>query len=161
MCCSVLQCVAVCCSVLQCVAVCSHVYTLCIWTYMWMRQALCSVLQCVSVCSYKYMICCSVLQCVAVCSHTYTMCTRTYTSMGHAHYTHRCLAYVHVRICIVYIYENDTGWQRHIGCLIFIGHFPQKSSILSGSFANNDLQLDASYGSWPPCTCARHLFMKM
>ena len=38
---------------------------------------------------------------------------------------------------------------KTIGCLVFIGHFPQKSQRVSGSFTENDLQLKVSYGFSP------------
>jgi len=35
-----------------------------------------------------------------------------------------------------------TGWRRPIGCRVNIVHFPQKSPVISGSFVENDLQLN-------------------
>jgi len=46
-----------------------------------------------------------------------------------------------LRVCVHVCQSECTGWRRVIGCLIFIGHFPQKSPVISGSFSKNDLQL--------------------
>ena len=41
--------------------------------------------------------------------------------------------------------EARTEWRTPIGCLIIIGHFPPKSPIISGSFAERDLHLEVFY----------------
>jgi len=44
-----------------------------------------------------------------------------------------------------------TGWQKCRGYHIVVGHFLQKSHIISGSFAERDQRVKAFYASSPLC----------
>jgi len=44
---------------------------------------------------------------------------------------------------IVIWYAKRTGWRRPIGCLIFMGHFPENSRIISGSLMKKTVNVVA------------------
>ena len=50
--------------------------------------------------------------------------------------------------------ERGTGCRKSQNALS-LQHFPQKSPMINGSFAENDLQLKASCESSPPCNASR------
>jgi len=65
-----------------------------------------------------------------------------------------CMTYVYnwhdSFICVTWVVRVcGTGWRRP--SLVCLGYFLQKSPIISGFLAKNDLQLKASYASSPPC----------
>ena len=108
----------------------------------------CSVLQCVAVF-------CRVLQCVAVCCSVWQGVAVCGSVLHVANCAVPCLIQnVHYHDSFSHV--ASTGWRRVIVCLIFIGHFPQKSPVISGSFAENDLRFKTSYGFSPPSMVSRN-----
>jgi len=84
--------------------------------------------------------------CICICAHT---CMYVYVCMYMYIFTHTPLC-IHT---LIHRKPTASTW-RPTGCLIFIGHFPQKNPIINGSFAENDRQLKASYRLHPLDSCS-------
>ena len=73
----------------------------------------------------------------------------------HIHTHTQIWMYTCIYTCIytyvyTYIYTDiDIDWRRRTGYHIFIGYFLQKSHIISGSFAETDLQFQGILCTYP------------
>ena len=76
--------------------------------------------------------------------HIFSLCTDKYgkyelTIHANTHVNSNTNPHAIAQKIITFV--PTTRWRRFIGCLILIGQFPQKSRIISASFAKRDLQL--------------------
>jgi len=53
--------------------------------------------------------------------------------------------------CLCLTCGSTTGWRRCIGCLIFVGHFPQKRPIISVCCVWTNIWRRCFRACWPPC----------
>jgi len=109
--------------------------------------------------------CHELARCVArICTYIWTPVTYIYVHNSEIHICthkwHTCMytqvthMYVHTSVMmsrtgnsnvtspqfvIGYTWGWHTEWRRSVECLIFISHFPQKSPMISGSFAERDV----------------------
>jgi len=74
--------------------------------------------------------------------------------------THRVVRHDAYVCNTIHSYSPSTEWRRVVGYLIIIGHFSQKSPIISGSFAGNDMRHWASYESLPPTRAMHEVRLK-